>query len=839
VKPNAELGAEEKLAQERAILQYVVDNIPYLIFWKDRQSVYLGCNKNFAALDGKSDPRELIGKTDHDMVWKEHADQYRAFDREVMERGEPILNREEISPGKDGGQMVILTSKVPLRNDAGTVIGILGIIIDITERKQLEVDLKAAKEAAEQAARAKSEFITKISHELRTPLTLILGPVKEALQSAAHPPSTRQLLERVQRNGLRLYTLVNDVLDFAKAEAGRTPVRREAVDAVETVRAIVEEMQPLAHSRALSLQFSTSVESLRAALDPRLFERVVLNLLANALKFTPAGGWVRVSLSSGQGNLRVAVSDNGIGIPREAQARLFQRFSQIDNSATRQHEGTGLGLALVKQFTELMGGSVEVESAEGRGSTFSVLLPLRASLEDGSSLEAASQADAPELTLGSRGWQQQIAMSAGSAIAPTASDREGLIEDRPWVLVVDDNPDMRAYIAETLQAGFSVEVAENGRQAWQKLQLQRFDVVISDVMMPEVDGLTLTARIKGHPALAHVPVILVTARGGTEASASGLDAGADDYIAKPFAPEELRARARAAVRMRRLQEELRARSHQAGMASVATGVLHETGSALTSAIVSAGVLQETVQRSRVGTVQRLARVLAEHSSDLASYVSADEQGRRLPELVSQLAEELTREQRVMKEEIAQLQQKLAHLEGLVSLHSGLAAKEGIDELFAPSETVELALRLSMSSSAEYEGIELRRRLGEAPLLRGDKHKVLQILLSLMSNARHALYASERQDKVLTVAIERRGGSVCFIVADNGVGIAQDVKGQLFMQGFTTKEGGKGLGLYKSALLARELGGTLTCHSDGPGMGATFVLEVPVPAEDVAGASRPL
>ena len=195
---------------------------------------------------GRAHPRELVGRSDYEMTWAESADDYRAVDKALLASGEPSLNKEESLPDGAGGQHVVLTSKVPMRNEVGEVIGVLGILFDITERKRMELELTRAREAAEEAARAKSAFLAVVSHELRTPLTLILGPVKQALENDGLPADTRVLLERVQRNALRLYGLVNDVLDFTKADAAQLQVHREDFDAGNMKhRGLVDDMQPL------------------------------------------------------------------------------------------------------------------------------------------------------------------------------------------------------------------------------------------------------------------------------------------------------------------------------------------------------------------------------------------------------------------------------------------------------------------------------------------------------------------------------------------------------------------------------------------------------------------
>jgi two-component system sensor histidine kinase ChiS len=796
VPAKPERTAEEQLAHERAVLQYIVDNVPALIFWKDRQSVYLGCNRGFAALGGKDDPRELVGRTDYDMAWRQFADQYRAGDRELFERGEPILYREE--PMSDG--KVILTSKVPMRDQAGEMIGVLGIIFDITERKHLELELREAKEKAESAAQARSDFIANVTHELRTPLTLILGPVDDMLRDPALPPEFRSVLERVRRNGARLHGLVDDVLEFSRAEAGHHKARPAPMDLVAAMRALVHDMQPLAASQQLELE--TPLQSLPVSLDPKLVERILLNLVGNALKFTPAPGLIVVSLSHepAAGTLRIAVTDSGPGIPKSAQVQLFRPFAQLDASKTRRAGGTGLGLALVRRCAEAMGGIAGVDSEEGQGSTFWVVLPAQTVEHELVPVEPV-HIDRP---------------------APAQASPARLAGAAPVVLVAEDNVDLRAYIAETLyQGGFGVVAVENGQLAWEQLGTRRFDVVVSDVMMPELDGLGLLARIKGDPQLAHLPVLLLTALAGPGEAAAGLGAGADDYLPKPFSAEELCARVRAAVRMSRLQEELRARSHEAGRAGVAAGLLHNLGNVLGSAHVSASLIEETLRHSPVESVHKVAQLLMQHGDDLGRFMS-QEPGKLVPALLDRLGDSLLAEQRAMASELALLQQKLEHVQRVVAAYHELASPAGVDELLCPAELVETALQLVPPG----EGIEVVRALEPTPLVRADKHKVLQILSNLLKNARESLQASGHSDPKLSVSTERQDANVLLTVADNGLGVEPSAHSHLFVQGFTTKRDGSGLGLHTSALLARELGGALRFSSDGRGHGASFVLQLP-------------
>jgi PAS domain S-box-containing protein len=552
--PNEELSAEQSLARERAILQYVVDNVPYSIFWKDKDSRYLGCNKNFAALDGRSDPRDLVGKNDFDMAWREHAEDYRRFDRETMARGVPLLNLEEITHDDQGRELVILTSKVPLRNELDEVIGLLGIIVDITARKQIETELQHAKEQAERANRIKGEFLANISHELRTPLTLVASPLESLLAGDAGvlPRAAVQQIERAHRNTARLVGMVNDLLDFSRLEAGKQLVTPEQTDVGQLVGLIVHDAEPLAAARGLSLVFENRLIDDELSLDRGMFEKLLMNLLGNALKFTPRGGSVRVVLRPLGSEFELSVSDTGIGVDAADHERIFERFAQADSSTTRRYGGTGLGLALVKEFSELMGGSVGVESEVGKGSRFFVRL--------------SRQADGARAGTGPVRPTERFAWSSADPIPADTlpPDLERNDEQLPRVLLAEDNPEMRCYLRQLLASRYRVTAVESGREVLEVARRELPDVILSDVMMPGLDGLTLVEIIKSDEALQHIPVILLTARAGKDAAVSALEAGADDYISKPFSPAELRARVRAAYRLGHAYRRLAAMTDELG-----------------------------------------------------------------------------------------------------------------------------------------------------------------------------------------------------------------------------------------------------------------------------------
>ncbi|WP_310452317.1 CHASE domain-containing protein [Sulfuritalea sp.] len=721
-----------------------------------------------------------------------------------------------------------------------------GLETEIAERTKLETELKRAKNAAEAANQAKSDFLANVSHELRTPLTLILAPLEQLLETGHLLPDWRTQVDRAQRNALRLMNRVNDILDFSKAEAGKFDVRPAPVDLVKMVGGLADDAALVAKGKGCALTWRIDPALGTVFLDPGHFEKILLNLVSNAIKFTPAGGTVHLEVTPLAGErFELAVRDSGIGIAPDKLPLLFQRFSQIDSSATRQYGGTGIGLALVKELAELMGGEVGVDSEPGRGSCFTVRLPL--------GTEQHVPAEARDIHVRtsrstSRIEQRRLRFDDGShghgtdhgIERPTAegADAEPLPGQalRSRVLVVDDSPEMLDYLGELLRDDYSVATAADGEKAWTLLQHRPIDVIVSDVMMPELDGFGLTARIKASAGFAHLPVILLTARGGSEASVSGLESGADDYIAKPFSPLELKARVRAALRMSQVQAELHAKSRQAGMAEIATNVLHNVGNVLNSVNISAGVLDNQVRASKASGLARVVQMMDEHSADLADFLTRDEKGRRLPDYLGKLAAALAAEQQSLLDEIGQLSKSVGHIKDIVATQQAYAGTVSVVETVPVRDLLEDALRMTAADLTRHQ-VTVVREFADLPLLPLDKHRVLQILVNLIGNAKQAMDGVTGRTHRLILRANlvdgADGRSLRVCVADDGDGIPAENLTRIFAHGFTTRKGGHGFGLHSCALAAREMGGTLTAHSDGPGQGASFTLELPLNTERIA------
>ncbi len=423
--------------------------------------------------------------------------------------------------------------------------------------------------------RAKSELFANVSHEFRTPLTLSLGPLKDLIEGRLGPlePAVVRELERVRANSWRLLELVEQLLDVARLDAGGLQLRPVSQDLGHFVVRIGERFVALAERRRIETSTTVPEQPVLASFDPEQLDKVLTNLLSNAFKFTPRGGRVTLTLSAPEdGRVSVAVRDTGRGIPEGELARIFDRFYRAEGAARRQVPGTGLGLALAHDLVELHGGTLEVESNPGSGSTFTVHLPLGEAAGGEVSNDASPDEVAlPELPLHSHWLEVDRTGFGGSEREPSGDDSSCEL-DVTTVLVVDDHPDLRAYVRRHLEASYRVIEAADGAAGLEKARRALPDLVISDVMMPEMDGFELTRALKQDPELDFVPVVLLTARAEAEDKLAGLGIGADDYLTKPFDVRELAARVDNLIAQRRRLRERFLEEARAAATSTAAAV---------------------------------------------------------------------------------------------------------------------------------------------------------------------------------------------------------------------------------------------------------------------------
>ncbi|QPG06253.1 response regulator [Salinimonas marina] len=419
-------------------------------------------------------------------------------------------------------------------------------------------------EALAELDRAKTAFFLNVSHELRTPLTLMLAPTEDALR-AAEPVLAPTELKLVHRNALRMLKLVNTLLDFSRIEAGRTDVSFKATNLSLKTQELASTFRSAIEKAGLSLVADMPELDELVYIDEEKWEKIVLNLLSNALKFTFEGS-IRIALRRVGSKVELQVQDTGIGIVKEELPHIFDRFHRVKNARGRTHEGTGIGLSLVRELVKLHGGNINVQSSPGAGTTFTIRLPF------GSEHLPQEQISSPQklasTAIGVRpyieealrwlpespdtSWEWEVPATEGTSNNARAGEHG---QEKPCVLVADDNADMRDYLRRLLESYWTVEAVSDGEAALQRVLRSPPDLVLTDVMMPKVDGFELLQQLRGNELTKSIPVILLSARAGDEARLEGLEAGADDYLVKPFSARELTTRIAACLELARVRRE--------------------------------------------------------------------------------------------------------------------------------------------------------------------------------------------------------------------------------------------------------------------------------------------
>jgi len=664
--------AEAALRASLQIIEGILNAMPVRVFWKDNNLVYLGCNATFARDAGFADPKDMIGKDDYQMGWREQAELYRSDDRQVIESGCSKMLIEEPQTTPEGSTITLLSSKIPLRGSNGEVSGVLGMYMDITERKRSEESLRLQSAALEAAANA--IVITDRNgtiQSVNSAFTALTGYT--ALEAVGQNP-------RILKGGKQdeaFYRKLWQTISSGQVWTGELTNRRK---------------------------------------DGSLYaEEMTITPLRN-----PDGVIIRY----------IAIKQDITERKRAAES-----LRQSEEQFRAMFDLASVGIAQSDPHTEQWL-RVNKKMCEITGYSAGELLQLRV----------------PDITY--------------------PEDRQ--VDQEAFERVVrGEAPDYR------MEKRY---IRKDGALVWVNVNM----TVIRDAA--------------GQP-LRTVAAI-----------------------------EDITERRRAQAELENLQRQLVDASREAGMAEIATSVLHNVGNVLNSINVSTGLVVASVKKSRAPSLARVVILLQEHAQDLGAFITQDSRGKHVPAHLAQLAEHLQAEQEANVRELELLRRNVDHVKEIVALQQNYASFGGVKEMNNVVDLVEDSLRINEGALSRHE-VEVVREFGSVPTLNVEKHKILQILVNLLRNAKYACHDSGRADKRLTVRVANGEGRIRISVIDNGVGIPPENLTRIFNHGFTTRKDGHGFGLHSGALAAQEMGGSLTVHSDGPGQGAAFTLELPCPARD--------
>jgi len=678
---------------------------------------------------------------------------------------------------------------------------------DFFARKRTEVEVARLYERLKELDTLKTELFANVSHELRTPLMLIAGPVERLLAQGNLTDEQRRDLEVVQRNSRILLKHVNDLLDVARLEAGKTVLGYAEVELSELVRLVSANFDTFARDRGVSYSVSTP-ERIPAEIDPEKVARVLTNLLSNAFKF--ARTTVNVSLRPDGANARLEVGDDGRGVPVALRAAIFERFRQAEAGATREYGGTGLGLAIAREFVELHGGNISVATSPQGGALFVVELPTAAP----AGIAVARARPLP------RGYTDSLPPSAPTTAEAAASTSQ-LSPTAPLVLVVEDNPDMLRFIASTLSSEYRVEVATDGQRGLERARALAPDLIVTDIMMPQLSGDELVREIRAHDDLASTPIIVLTAKADDELRVRLLGQGAQDYIGKPFAADELLARARNLVAVKRVRDILSAEvaTKTSDLERLATDLASKKRE-LQDALQSMRIARDHAERASRTKTMFLSLVGHELATPLQTMrLNVEALRRRASELLPAQAEKLEKIERSSRRLLEMIQALLE----FVRIESGRleVRREDVSLPELAAAVIE-----DLGPLARQKGLGIHLRVGEhIPQAHTDGRLFRLVLVNLVGNA--IKYTDQGK---IDVEVDFAEGAFRVVVSDTGHGIPPEKLATIF-EPFTQLEAiqhkhatGVGLGLTLVREIVKAIGGQISVSSRvGQGSVFTFVL----------------
>ncbi len=718
------------------------------------------------------------------------------------------------------GDVHVAVSNLTFLSTTALIAGVAQVLLFATLREQheqrlrLEVttqNLERAHAKLQQLDEFKSRFFANMTHELRTPLAMVVTPLELMMQGemGAFSDSQRSSLSTMYRSALKLLKLINDLLDLSRLEESRLRLDVKEHDLGAQLRSLVEQTEVLANRKQIALAFVGDGRPVTVWCDPDRLERVFVNLLSNAIKFTPRNGHVTVTLRDQFDDVDVVIEDDGPGFPPDRAEQLFERFYQVDMADRRAHGGTGIGLALARELVMLHGGTIRAESDGSSGARFTVSLPkgrghLRPEVLAAPRADGATAGVEPGLD-----WAVQLAarsefrlLDIEEATERRVVERDTDEEARPYTaVVVEDHPHIVQLVHMSLRRQFKVLTAPDGLKGLELVLRERPSLVVTDLMMPGIDGLALTRRLREEPTTRHIPIIMLTARGELDDRVKGLETGVSAYLTKPFSPKELLTAARELVKANEQTADLVLTQRMESLEMVAAGLAHEINNPL-------NYLKNALGRVRLDAekVLGLCGEARERPLDAAEQAQVDRLSARIHELLGVADSGVKRIGSTV--ELMSRYGRAGYKREMVP-HDAWVAARTVVGIVLPATGRHVKVDLDLEGDGSLECVP---------------EEFGQVLSNLIQNAIEAV--PEETGRVL-VRGRVEDGTLVVSVKDNGPGIPPEVVQKLFTPFFSTKGPGRGvgLGLTITRRVVQSLGGTLQVAST-VGQGTEFVVRLP-------------